>query len=92
VIIRILGEGQVDVSAGALDELNELDSALQQAVDADDAEAFDVALGNLLARVRELGKPLPDDHIEPSELVLPSADASLAEVKELLTEEGLIPG
>jgi hypothetical protein len=92
VIIRILGEGQLDVSAGALDELNELDSALQQAVDADDAEAFDGALGNLLARVRELGKPLPDDHIEPSELVLPSADASLAEVKELLTEEGLIPG
>jgi hypothetical protein len=92
VIIRILGEGQLDVSAGALDELNELDGALQQAVDADDAEAFDVALGNLLARVRELGKPLPDDHIEPSELVLPSADASLAEVKELLTEEGLIPG
>ncbi len=28
----------------------------------------------------------------PSELVLPAAEASLAEVRELLTEEGLIHG
>jgi hypothetical protein len=92
MIVRILGEGQLDVAESALDELNELDNTLQAACDANDAEAFEVALGELLAKVRELGKPLPDDHIEPSELVLPSADASLAEVKELLSEEGLIPG
>jgi hypothetical protein len=46
----------------------------------------------LLARVREVGKPLPDEEIVPSELVLPSSDASLAEVRELLGDEGLIPG
>jgi hypothetical protein len=28
----------------------------------------------------------------PSDLVLPSADAGLAEVRDLLGEEGLIPG
>jgi hypothetical protein len=92
MIVRILGEGQLDVPESALDGLNELDSALQEACDANDPDAFDHALGNLLVKVREVGKPLPDDHLEPSELVLPSADASLAEVKELLSEEGLIPG
>jgi hypothetical protein len=92
VIVRILGEGQLDVPESALDALNELDNAVQAACDANDAEAFDVALGELLGKVREVGKPLPDDQIEPSELVLPSADASLAEVKELLSDEGLIPG
>jgi hypothetical protein len=39
-----------------------------------------------------VGKPLPDDEIVPSDLVLPSADASLDEVRELLGDEGLIPG
>ena len=92
VIVRILGEGQLDVQAAALDALNTLDGALQEACTANNAEAFDYALGELLAKVREVGTALPDDDIAPSELVLPSADASLAEVKELLSEEGLIPG
>jgi hypothetical protein len=92
MIVRILGEGQLDVAASDLDALNALDRALQDACDANDAEAFDIALGDLLAKVREVGTPLPDDQVVPSELVLPSADASLAEVKELLSEEGLIPG
>jgi hypothetical protein len=91
VIVRILGEGQLDIPDGAHDVLNELDDKLQVACDADDVDAFDTALGELLAKVREVGKPLPDDHIVPSELILPSADASLAEVKALLTDEGLIP-
>lgn len=91
MIVRILGEGQLEVPDSAHDALNELDTVLQQACDADDAERFDAALGELLAKVREVGTPLPDEQIVPSELILPSADASLAEVKALLTDEGLIP-
>jgi hypothetical protein len=92
VIVRILGEDQLEVDAAALDALDPLDRALQDACDANDAEAFDHALGDLLGRVREVGTPLPADQMVPSELVLPTADASLAEVKELLSAEGLIPG
>jgi hypothetical protein len=91
MIVRILGEGQLEVPDSSHDALNELDTALMHACDAGDAEAFDGALGNLLAKVREVGTPLPDEQIVPSELILPSADASLAEVKALLTDEGLIP-
>jgi hypothetical protein len=92
VIVRILGEGQLDVPESALDELNRLDNELQTACDGADTETFHAALAALLARVRELGSSLPEDDIVPSELVLPPADSSLAEVKELLTDEGLIPG
>jgi hypothetical protein len=92
MIVRILGEGQLDVPADALDELNELDAELQQACEAGDEPAFHTALSALLARVRERGQVVPDDHLGPSELVFPSSDASLAEVAELLGEEGLIPG
>jgi len=92
VIVRILGEGQLDVPQGELDSLNALDNDLQSAVDAADEARFAESLGALLARVREVGRPLPDDEIVPSELVLPAGDASLAEVRELLGDEGLIPG
>ena len=92
MIVRILGEGQVDVPDGALDSLNDLDDALQRAVDSGDEEGFTQSLAALLSRVREVGKPLPDEEIVSSDLVLPSADASLAEVRELLGDEGLIPG
>jgi hypothetical protein len=92
VIIRILAEGQFDVPDGALTELNQLDSLLQAAVDGDDTGAFHTALTALLERVRSLGTAVDDDYLGPSELVLPREDATLIEVSELLTEEGLIPG
>jgi hypothetical protein len=92
MIVRILGEGQLDIPDGSLDELNTLDVALEAACDAGEHDAFATALTAMLTRVRELGKPVDDDYLGPSDLVLPSADASLAEVSALLTEDGLIPG
>lgn len=92
MIIRILGEGQYDITNDHLDELNEPDSALQSAADAGDEAAFRTALNSLLDAVRRLGTPLPDDAITPSDLVLPDQDTSLHQVQALLSDEGLIPG
>lgn len=92
MIVRILGEGQVDVPDAELDALNELDDALQNACEGGNEEDFTQALTALLSRVREVGRSVPDEEIVPSDLVLPSSDASLAEVRELLGDEGLIPG
>lgn len=92
MIVRILGEGQRRVDDDAIDGLNALDGQLVAAVEAGDDEGFKSALTALLGQVREIGVPLPDDEIVPSDLVLPTADASLAEVRELLGDEGLIPG
>jgi hypothetical protein len=92
VILRILGEGQLDVSDDALDQLNELDDALVSAVEQGDEGRFTSALADLQAKVREVGKPVPDDYLGPSELILPGSDATLEEVRALLSDEGLIPG
>jgi hypothetical protein len=92
MIVRILGEGQLDVPEGELESLNALDDDLQSAVELSDEGKFSTSLSALLSRVREIGRPLPDDEIVPSELVLPAGDASLAEVRELLSDDGLIPG
>lgn len=92
MIIRILGEGQYDVSDDALDRLNSLDGAVERAVDAGDEAAFTGALAELLDGVRTVGVPHAADSLDESDLILPPSDATLAEVREMLGDEGLIPG
>lgn len=92
MIVRILGEGQLQVEDSATDELNVLDAELEKAVNAGDEQAFRPALNALLDRVRALGTPLADDALEPSDLILPYSEADLEDVREMLTDEGLIPG
>ena len=92
MIVRILGEGQYDVADTALDRLNELDAAVEAAIEADDVAAFGPALAALLDGVRTTGAAHPADSLEASDLILPSADSSIAEVRDLLSGDGLIPG
>ncbi len=92
MIVRILGEGQLQVDDSATEELNALDAKLEAAVDGGDEPAFAAARDELLQRVRELGSPVDADVIRPSQLILPGQDATMADVRRLLSDEGLIPG
>ncbi|MEN3535709.1 PspA-associated protein PspAA [Microbispora sp. NPDC004025] len=92
MIVRIMGEGQVEIGAADIDVLNELDSELEAAIESGDENDFRTKLHALLDKVRHVGKALPDDSLEPSELILPPADASIEEVREMLGDTGLIPG
>jgi hypothetical protein len=87
-----MGEGQLEVPKDRLEELNELDSALADAVTQGDERAFERDLALLLDRVRAVGTPVADHVIAVSEHILPGPGSSLAEVRSLLGEEGLIPG
>lgn len=92
MIVRIMGEGQRDVPDAELDALNALDAEVEAAVDAGDEFGFALALGRLLDRVREVGAPLADDVLLPSELVLPAPDATADDVRHLFDGDGLVPG
>ena len=92
MIIRILGEGQYDVADHALDRLNELDATLEAAVEAGDEAAFGTALAELLDGVRTVGVAHPVDSLDESDLILPPPDATIEQVREMLTDDGLIPG
>ncbi|MER5751203.1 hypothetical protein [Streptomyces sp. NPDC002088] len=92
MIVRIMGEGQVRLADSHLTELNKLDDELLAEVEKGDGPGFRRTLQALLTKVRDLGEPLPDDSLEPSELILPSEDSTLEEVRDLLSNDGLIPG
>ena len=92
MIVRILGEGQYDLDDHALDALNGLDSQIESAIEAGDEEMFRTALQGLLAAVRASGTHHAVDSLDESDLILPPPDATIDEVRELLGDEGLIPG
>lgn len=95
MIVRIMGQGQWVMAPEHLLELNELDRALEGAVEAGDEPAMLDALMKLIDGVQRLGTEVPEDVIVESNLVLPDTDVSLEEVRALLesTSEfyGLIP-
>ena len=91
MIVRIMGEGQFDLDESELRGLNELDSAVESAVEAGDEQRFRSSLDALLDAVRQRGQRVPDDTLTDSDLILPPADATLDEVQALLGDEGLIP-
>jgi PspA-Associated protein len=93
MIVRILSEGQWRIESGAQAGLNALDDAVEQAVSAGDQAQLGEALRRLHDQVRAVGVVVPDEEIADSDLILPDVDASLDEVRALLSEsdEGLIP-
>ena len=92
MIVRIMGEGQLEIDDSQLQELNALDDALSAAIDGGDDSEFRSALSALLAAVRSRGTAVADDVLVDSDLVLPYEDAHVDDVRELLSGEGLIPG
>jgi hypothetical protein len=94
MIVRILNEGQWRLTDDAVQGLNSFDDAVEQAVTAADQDQLTAALHTLLDRIRTTGTRVPDEELEDSDLILPAADSTLEEVRQLLSEseEGLIPG
>lgn len=92
MIIRISTEGQYEVDEADLAALNELDNKAVSDCEAGDEASFHATFTALLDFVRSKGRPVDDDHLGGSDLILPPPDVSLEEAKEEFSGEGLIPG
>jgi hypothetical protein len=64
---------------------------VQAAVEANDSEAFESALRELVGAIRLKGEELGLDEFIGSDAIIPDADTSLEEARQLLSEEGLVP-
>ena len=92
MIVRISSEGQYNLPGSYIDQLNEIDNKLVEAVEAEDQAAFETLLKQMLDLVREHGEPVPVDELVESDLILPEPDLTLREAEELFVGEGLLPG
>jgi hypothetical protein len=91
VIVRILGEGQYRLDDEAFAAASEIDDRVQAAADAGDDAGFQAALTELVDSIQRRGTPLPADDLEGSDAIVPGHGTTLAEARELLSSEGLIP-
>jgi hypothetical protein len=91
VIVRLMGEGQFRVDDTQVERLNEIDNAAAQVLEVGDEAGFRLRLEELHAAVRELGEPLAASDLSASDLIVPPADLSLEEARELFSGSGLIP-
>ncbi|HEY1688603.1 MAG TPA: hypothetical protein VGF95_07030 [Solirubrobacteraceae bacterium] len=90
MIVRISGEDQYRLANGDA-KLAELDNAVVATVEGNDEQGFATAYTAMLDYVRSNGERVGDDELEPSDLILPPPDLSLAEAGREFTGEGLIP-
>jgi hypothetical protein len=91
VIVRLMGEGQLRVDDSEVERLNELDNAAAAALQVGDEAGFRLRLEELHAAVREVGEPLELSDLSASDVIVPPADLSLEEARELFSGDGLIP-
>lgn len=91
MIARLMGEGQYRVSDDLRERLNTLDTAAMAALDANDETELDAKLDEMWNLVKSEGERLPDDTLDPSDVVVPPSDLTLEETRKLFSEEGLIP-
>ncbi len=92
MIVRILGEGQFNLPGSAIDELNDIDNRMVEAVAAEDGAQFQSLLDEMFQLVRNRGEPLPLDELVESDLILPETDLTLDEAEHIFIGDGLLPG
>lgn len=91
MIVRISGEDQYRLDSSHEGQIGQMDEEVLAAVHDGDEAAFHRTYDALLEFVRANGQPVADDDLEPSDLILPPADISLAEAGREFSGDGLIP-
>jgi hypothetical protein len=91
VIVRLMGEGQFRVDDSLQERLNELDDQAIAALEASNEVELDQKLEQMFALVRAEGERLPDEDLSASDVIIPPADLTLEETRELVSHDGLIP-
>jgi chromosome condensin MukBEF complex kleisin-like MukF subunit len=91
VIVRLMGEGQYRIDDSVREQLNGLDEEALTALEAGDEEKLDAKLQEMWDLVQAQGSVLPADDLTPSDVLIPPADLTLEETRELFQDGGLIP-
>lgn len=92
MIVRIATEGQYELVESDAEVLGELDNQAVAACEAGDEEQFNETFKNLVDFVHKNGRPVPEDVLEPSDVIFPPPDISFEEARGEFSGEGLIPG
>lgn len=92
MIVRLMGDGQYEIDKKHFDELNRIDNNIVKLVTKGDDKVFKSEFKKLADYVHKFGKKMPDNVLKPSDMIIPPADLTLDEAREIFKGDGLIPG
>ncbi len=93
-IVRLMNDAQYYVSIDVMRELNSLDNRLvrmlKNSKDIDENTIREV-IGGMRMLVKSKGKRVKDELIVSSDIIIPTVDISIDEVRKVFKDEGIIP-
>ena len=92
MIIRIMGEGQYNVKSSLFDNLNKIDNTIVDYVQKGDEQGFRKNLTNLIGTIKREGKKIDDRELVESDIIVPPADMTLKEARDVFKGTGIFKG
>ena len=96
-IVRIAGRGQFKVNESTMIKINLIDNKIVDMLKKDssnsktDESQFRNKIEEMVNLITTEGRPLDDKEIIQSDIIVPSADLSVEEAKNMFKGEGVIP-
>jgi hypothetical protein len=102
-VARIMGDGQYRIDSAVLANLNKIDNEIVKLLDSKSFSEkrsnnieinskFQTMLSEMVSIIKNNGKELGPEELVPSDFIIPPADTSVQEAKELFQGEGIFPG
>lgn len=88
IVVRVAGDEQYRLPVAVRPALDGLDVALVRSMEAHDAEGFRQCTAQLSKLITSSGEKLPHDELRSSDLIVPSADMTLEEARQLMADPG----
>jgi len=92
MIIRVMGEGQYRVDSALFDTLNGIDNQIVNHVQHGDVNEFQKDLAELIGCIQREGERIADEELVESDVIVPPADLTLAEARDVFKGTGIFEG
>lgn len=92
MIIRIIGQGQYRVDSSLFDTLNRIDNRIVGHVEKGNEKGYRKGLDELIGTIVSEGKKVPGKEIIESDVIVPPADMSLDEARQVFRGTGIFEG
>ncbi len=92
MIIRIMGEGQFRVDSALFDTLNTIDNRIVEEVQKGNRQEYERSLAELIGYIQREGQRIVDTELVESDIIVPPADMTLAEARDVFKGTGIFEG
>lgn len=92
MIIRIIGQGQYRIDSSLFDDLNKIDNRIVGYVEKGNTKAYRKGLSEMIGIIVSEGKKVPSKEIIESDIIVPPADMSLEEARQVFKGSGIFEG